>query len=193
MPTSEYIGNVDPAARARLQNLEDVRAGWASLLTRVPWDQFITLTFDPNRFPRGGQESWLSAWRWFQFNWLGSCAEKAGQAWRDQAGRWHGSWANAWRHGRGRPMWALALEPHRDDRLHAHVLLRMTRELPWLDWKLGSDLWWANRGRCWFERPRSREHVCAYVAKYVLKSGSDSVFLSDNFDAPRMTAALAAS
>ena len=193
MPTGQYIGRTDQAARVRLQNLAEVRDGWSSLLTRVPWDQFITLTLDPKRFPRSGQESWLSSWRWFQFTWLTACAENAGEAWQDDKGHWRGSWVNAWRHGRGRPMWALAVEPHRDDRLHAHVLLRLTRGLPWLDWKIGADLWWANRGRAWFERPRSREHVCDYVAKYVLKSGSDSVFLSGNFDAPRMTVAEATS
>ena len=185
------IVRTDPEARAKALRELAVREGWHNLLSRVTWSYFITLTYDPSRFPRSGEESWLSSWRWFLFAWLSSCAEANGQAWRDSEGRWHGSWANAWRHGRGRPIWALALEPHRDDRLHAHVLLRLTRDLPWLDYKSGQSLWWKNRGLCKFERPRSQEHVCSYVSKYILKRGSDAVTLSENFEAPRITVAVA--
>lgn len=183
----------NPVALARRNRLE-VRQGWSFLLSRVEWDYFITLTYDPKRYPRAGEESWLSSWRWFLFAWLKACALQAGAATEDPGdGRLRGSWANAWRHGRGRPWWALALEPHRDDRLHAHVLLKLTRDLPWLDWRIGQDLWWKNRGLCKFEVPRDQNHVAAYVSKYILKSGSDSVTLSDNFDAPMMADAPASS
>jgi len=163
-----------------------VRDGYAELLARVPWSYFVTLTYDPKRHPRSGEESWRKSWEWFLWAWLRSSAIAAGQAWEDDRGNLRGPWVNAWRKGSGRPVWVLALEPHRDDRLHAHVLLRMTRNLPWLDWKVGQVLWRSNRGGCWFEAPRDHEHVTRYVAKYILKSGSEGLFLSPNFDAPRM-------
>lgn len=160
---------------------------WASFLSRVDWDYFVTLTLDPSRYPRSGPESWLHSWRWFLFAWLCASAEKVGQVRRDDAGRLRGPWINAWRHGRGRPMWVLALEPHRSGRLHAHVLLKLTRDLPWLDYRVGQQLWWDNRGLAQFERPRSQGHVAAYVAKYVVKLGSDALTLSDNFDASQIS------
>ena len=105
-----------------------VRRGWSDLLCRVDWDLFVTLTFDPKRFPRSGPEAWLSSVRWFLSAWLEECAVLTGLAFR-AGDKLRGPWANAWRHGRGRPMWALALEPHRDGRLHAHVLLKLAGQM----------------------------------------------------------------
>lgn len=171
-----------------------VLVAWRELLSRVSWDYFLTLTFDPSKHPRSGYESWLSAWRWFLYAWLSRCAMAAGDAWQDpQTGRIRGPWANAYRKGRGQPMWVLALEPHQDGRLHAHVLLKLTRYLPYLDYRIGQDLWRKGcdgrpgRGICWFEVPRSQAHTAAYVAKYVVKFGSDALTFSPNFDAARMT------
>lgn len=181
--TSGMISATSP--RFNPQNWH-VLFAWQELLSRVQWDYFLTLTYDPKRYPRSGPESWLKAWRWFLFAWLSECALQAGQAERDERGRLCGSWMNAWRKGRGQPMWILALEPHRDDRLHAHVLLKLTRHLTWLDYEVGQKLWQGSRGHCWFEVPRSRGQVAAYVAKYVVKLGSDALTLSPNFDAARM-------
>lgn len=168
-------------------NQRAVRDGWASMLNRVPWSLFVTLTFDPKRYPRSGPESWLSSWSWFQHAWLSEAAIAAGQAWRDQAGYIRGPWANAWRHGRGRPMWALALEPHNDGRLHAHGLLKFPPGVERLDFAEGQKLWAANRGKwCRFEVPRSHDHVCGYVAKYILKDSGECLHLSPNFEAPAM-------
>lgn len=166
-------------------NNHAVRFAWQELLSRVRWDHFLTLTLDPKRWPKSGPESWLKSVRWFLFAWHAECAIKAGLAWRD-GDRLRGPWVNAWRHGRGQPIWVLALEPHRDDRLHAHVLLKLTRNLEWLDYSVGQALWQADRGICWFQRPRSQEHVSAYVVKYVVKCGGDALSFSPNFDAARM-------
>lgn len=167
----------------------EVREGYAELLSRVPWSYFVTLTADPKRYPRMGFESWTKAWVWFHYQWLKSAAIAAGQArWDDQAEKLRGPWANAWRRGSGHPQWALALEPHRDDRLHAHALVRLTSDLPWLDYRIGQELW-SKSGRgswCRFEVPRSPADVCSYVSKYVVKCGSDAITFSDNFEAPRM-------
>lgn len=169
-----------------------MREGYSELLSRVPWSYFVTLTCDPKRYPKMGVESWQSAWSWFHTSWIRESAIAAGQAWRDDRGKLHGRWANGWRHGRGRPQWVLALEPHRDDRLHAHALVRLTRDLPWLDYKLGQRIWSENRGTwCRFEVPRSRADVCGYVSKYVVKGGSDGLTFSDNFEAPRLPVASA--
>lgn len=193
-----------------------VLVAWREFLSRVPWDYFLTLTISPVvrqdrfyhpdmprtwKFQRSGMESWLRAWRWFLYTWVGKCAVAAGQAREEQISRsggdsetvFKGPWANAWSKGRGQPMWVLALEPHRDNRLHAHVLVKMTRSLEWLDYRVGQDLWRKGhdgrpgRGVCWFEKPRSQEHVTCYVAKYVVKTGSDALTFSPNFDAARMT------
>ena len=183
--TSSLALHALPRPEAAAAEPGTVMHAWAELLSRVPWDYFITLTYDPKRFPRSGEESWQSSWRWFLFAWLSRCALAAGCA-QEHGTRLSGPWVNAWRKGRGRPMWVLALEPHRDDRLHAHVLVKLTRDLPWLDYRIGQKLWQSNRGICWFDKPRSQSHVAAYVAKYVVKSGSDSITLSENFDAARM-------
>lgn len=180
-----------------------VRHEWAALLGRVPWDYFVTLTFDPKRHPRSGVESWVKAWRWFLFAWVCACAKAAGQcrewdrpeAWQEtERGTWRrrpgrvglsGPWINAWRRG-ARPSWVLALEPHQDGRLHAHVLVKLSGDLRRLDYRVGQDLWRGSRGVCWFEKPRSRERVAEYVAKYVTKWGSDALTFSENFDAARL-------
>lgn len=164
---------------------DELRVSWRELLTRVPWSYFVTLTYDPKRFPRSGPESWLKSWRWFLFAWMSECAVQSGQC-HLVGGRLRGPWINALRHGRAQPMWILALEPHRDDRLHAHVLLLMTRHQPWLDYTVGQRIWQENRGFCWFEKPRSLVHVSDYLAKYVTKLGPDAIVLSPNFDAARM-------
>lgn len=83
-------------------------------------------------------------------------------------------------------MWVLALEPHQDGRLHAHVLVKLAGQMKRLDWSAGARLWNESRGLCRFEVPRSQDHVAAYVAKYVVKFGSDALTLSENFDAARM-------
>lgn len=182
-----------------------VRFAWQELLSRVRWDYFITLTVNPRWFPRMGAESWAKAWTWFLFTWLSESAVAAGQGEKvpstiktvrvKKGGEWvdepvmrvKGPWANAWRKGRGKPMWVLALEPHRDSRLHAHVLVKMTRDLAWLDYSVGQKIWQAHRGICWFEVPKSQVEVGAYVTKYVVKSGSDALIFSENFDAARIT------
>lgn len=164
-------------------------AEYASLLSRVGWSYLITLTLDPKRFPRSGPESWLKMWRWFLFTWMATCAMKAGQAWKD-GHRIKGPWANAYRHGRGQPMWILATEPHRDDRLHAHGLVMLTRDLPWLEYAEGHKIWRAERGLAWIEAPKSQARVAGYVSKYVVKGGPDALTFSPNFDAAMMPDAL---
>jgi len=163
------------------------QAAWAELLGRVAWDYFVTLTVDPRRWPRMGEEAWRKAWSWFMYAWIAECAVRAGQAVYDR-GRVRGPWANAWGKGRGRPMTVLALEPHRDGRLHAHALVKLTRDLKWLDYSVGHEIWNRERGRAWIERPHDAEHVVRYVTKYVTKHqyGSGSIDLSENFDAARL-------
>lgn len=177
-----------------LENLSDrLRDAWADLLCRVEWDQFITLTVDPKRKrnQRMGVEAWERAWRWLLFAWLAECAVLAGQARRDadRPGLLRGTWVNAWRKGRGVPMWVLALEPHRDDRLHAHVLLKLTRDSPWLDYGVGHQVWNRERGLAWFEKPRDQDHVTRYVSEYVVKheGGPGALCLSPNLDCARLT------
>lgn len=166
------------------------RDQWASLLSRVAWSYLVTLTLDPKRYPRSGPESWLSMWRWWLFAWLSTCALRSGAAHTDDRGRLRGPWVNAYRAGRGQPMWVLAIEPHRDDRLHVHGLVKLTRDLPWLDYRAGHEIWQAQRGHAWIEAPRSQDQVAAYVSKYVVKCGPDALTLSPNFDAAMMSAAL---
>lgn len=169
---------------------EQVHAGYAELLSRVPWSLFVTYTTDPKRVAHMGFESWRKSIPWHLRTWLAESAIRAGLARRpypDHPERLRGPWANRWRAGKDHPQFAIAIEPHRDDRPHAHALVRMPAGVPvWLDWKLGCDLWWKHHGRCWFELPRSVGDCCGYVAKYVTKCGSDAISFSDNFEAPRM-------
>lgn len=160
---------------------------YAELLSRVAWTYLVTLTMDPKRFPRSGPESWLKAWQWFIFTWCASCAVKSGLARWGEDGRLKGSWANANRRGAGAPMWVLATEPHRDDRLHVHALVKAPSMLPRLEYSEGHRIWNEARGWAWIEAPKDQGHVVSYVSKYVLKFGPDGLRLSPNFDAPRMT------
>lgn len=188
MVCSYDLSKINVRARAA------VRDAWVELLGRVGWDLFITLTLDPRRYARSGQESWLKAWEWFLWTWCKETAIGDGVAWEDDhTGKLKGPWANGWRHGR-RPMWVLVMEPHDNGKLHAHVLLKFNAGgLLRLDWAAGQAIWEANRGKwCRFEVPRSQDDVCGYVAKYVLKGGDlalGSLVLSDNFQAPRITPA----
>lgn len=168
-------------------NRQAVHQGYTELLSRVPWSYFVTLTADPKR-GRMGPESWLKSWRWFHYEWLKECAVATGRAWAGDDGQVHGPWVNRWRAGKDRPVWVVGLEPHRDGRLHCHALLRLTGDVQRLDYERGQSLW-SRRGRgawCRFEVPRNRADVCAYVSDYVSKGGSDAIYFSDTYDAPRM-------
>lgn len=162
-----------------------LRSQWAQFLGRAAWTYLITLTFDPKRHPRSGPEQWVKAWRWFLFAWMSSCAIQAGLAKRE-GDRIRGPWVNSYRKGRGVPMWVLATEPHRDDRLHAHALLMMTRNQPWLRYSEAHRVWQGSYGWLGLEKPKSQLQVSAYVSKYVVKCGPDALTISPNFDAARM-------
>lgn len=167
---------------------KQVSEAYTELLKRVEWSLFATMTFDPKRYPRSSEMVWISSWRWFLFTWMKETALDYGQLRVTEAGRYRGPFINAWRRGQGRPMWVLAFEPHRDNRLHCHVLMKLKREMN-LDWKKGCDIWYKNRGICWFEKPVDQHQVCNYVTKYFSKSGtSDAFVFSENFDSPKMGA-----
>ena len=169
------------------------RAAWAEFLGRMPWDYFGTLTVDPKRFPRMGEEGWHKAWEWFLHEWWMQSARACGGAWK-HGDRWRGPMANEWRKGKRRPQWVQAIEPHRDGRPHCHTLIKLSGQLQRLDYSIGHRIWNENRGFGWFEKPRSQQDVADYCSKYVTKHeyGSGALTLSPNLDIARMAVVTAA-
>lgn len=71
----------------------------------------------------------------------------------------------------GRPIEAgvLALEYHKNGVPHLHPLLRIAGGLQGNEFATLGRLWHAEHGYARLERPRSREDVCAYATKYLVK------------------------
>ncbi|MEQ9454562.1 MAG: hypothetical protein RLN76_08230 [Phycisphaeraceae bacterium] len=185
-------------------NDENVRKGWAELLSRYRWDVFATLTYAN---PVWESEKVLRDFRRWLWKWQVETAVERGLAVsekiqrRDGYGRTRsakekvsGSWHNSYRKGRGRPIWVLGVEQHKSGSLHAHAVLRWSDQLPDLCRKLGWDLWVGFRheggyghGYARLEPPRGQDDVASYVSKYVTKGGE--IFIAPSFTAPRLAAA----
>jgi len=183
---------------------DNVRRGWAELLSRYTWDVFATLTY-ANPVWAGEKvvrdfRRWL--WRW-QFETAlerGLAASRTIER-RDAYGRIRdthekvtGPWYNSYRKGRADPVWVLGVEAHQSGTLHAHAIIRWSVQLPDLERRLGWDLWkgagHANGlglGFARIEPPRGQDDVAGYVSKYVVKGGE--ITLSPSFDAHRLAAA----
>ncbi len=89
---------VDEGWRARLRlRGEELKAAWSAFLGRVPWEWFVTLTFDPKvRFAVSRELASREAFRWLN------------------------DVARAWR----KPIaWAYSTERGKSGRWHAHVLV----------------------------------------------------------------------
>ncbi len=180
-----------------------VREGYAELLGRYDWDVFATLTYGgrvwcPEKVERNFR-SWI-------FRWQEQTAEErcmCSVSWRrrtdgygrvvGQTAKRRGTWWNAYRAGRAFPTWVLGIEAHRSGLLHAHAIIRWSRALPDLRWRLGHELWRNPKSEGGFGHglnrvvpPKNCNHVAGYVAKYVVKGG-DLVF-SPSFDAARLAA-----
>ena len=189
-----------------------VKAAWVELLSRMQWNLFVSLTVSPRvrnvwgeperfdypgrKFYRGvGQESLSKAWKAWLYKVLELQAITDGLAEiveRDGKRRVCGPWVNAWRKGKGLPVWVLGLERARPGaRLHGHALLKLPDRIPWVDYRMARERWNQPNGFIRIEQPRDQRHVRAYVSKYVVKGGD--LELSDSFVAPRMSVADVAS
>lgn len=183
---------------------ENVRAGWAELLSRYKWDAFATLTYaDPvwacEKIVRDFQR-WLFTWQ-LETALDRQLAVVETRTRFDAYGREtsshqkiHGSWYNSYRKGRCRPIWVLGVERHQSGSLHAHAIIKWSEFLPDLERRLGWELWAGTKheagyghGFARIEPPRDQEDVAGYVSKYVVKGGE--IYLSPSFNAHRLTAA----
>lgn len=134
---------------------------YVSLLSRQPWHQFWTLTFDPSVERSCG----------------GVHPEKADKAFRffvSSLNRelWGPKWAKR-PAANGGVVWVRGQEFHRSGRIHFHAcaaapttdLNSVMRRLTWMDF-------WANHfGWARLEVPESQQDICGYVSKYVSKGG----------------------
>jgi len=165
---------------------DEVRAGWAELLCRQPWDWFATLTY--RRDVGVGIESAVRNFK----GWLHGClqaeAVRVGLAEQreDARGGVGGAWPNAYR-ARKRwalPTWVIGVEHHRDGVIHMHGLVRLPAKLAAASRRGAHQRWLDRHGFNRVEPPRSRQDVAEYVSKYVVKDGE--VMLSESFDAPAL-------
>ena len=74
----------------------------------------------------------------------------------------------------------IGFERQRNHRLHIHGLIRWAKQIERPAYRLGHEIWNADRGWAWLESPTSQQAVVDYVTKYVAKSGD--VHFSPNFD-----------
>jgi len=163
---------------------EEVRQGWAELLSRVAWDWFATLTW--RRGVGVGFESCLRNFRGWLYGCLQDEALRVGLAERSEDGRGgvRGAWPNAYR-ARKRwalPVWVIGLEPHGDGVLHLHGLVRLPAKLQRASRRHAWSSWFERHGINRIEPPKSPADVAGYVSKYVVKDGE--IVLSESFDAP---------
>lgn len=130
-------------------SLEPLQLAWCELLSRWPWDWFVTVTFRDCPHPERADKLWRT---W--------CSQLN----RDLYGvRWY-------RTGRG-VYWARAQEHQARGAIHYHALvggdrLWTVRRLSWMDV-------WTDLGGGWarIEPPSSALAVVNYCAKYVTKQG----------------------
>lgn len=80
-------------------------------------------------------------------------------------------WIKDFNKGRGRPIEAavVALEYHKNGWPHLHPLLRIAGGLQGDEIKTLGGLWYREHGGNKLEVPRTREDVCAYASKYLVK------------------------
>lgn len=128
-----------------------LRDAWADFLSPVPFQWFVTLTFETNVHP----EAAIKRWRRFtnEIN-----RSLYGRRWmkKDHGGIY----------------WIVALERQKRGVVHFHALMgdihdlnEITRRLDWM------DEWYAMAGIARIEPIRSSEAVLRYVTKYVIKDG----------------------
>jgi len=173
--------------RGRNLRLVGAWAVWIALAYR--WHYFCTLTLDNDH---AGVESLTlqKHVRAFVKRWFFEEGARRGYATRvvraDRRDgfeyvRFQGAAVDWWKNGNLTWKWVAGLEPQRNGRLHAHLLLHVPRfGRVWdgrLDYRTGWDAWaW---GGTRFEKPRNPVAVPNYLAKYVLSGGD--VVLSDSF------------
>lgn len=123
------------------------------------WTGFVTLTVDPKKYPAG----WSSERLWRGFRWVAGILsqELFGNHYRRIVGHCYFPYA-------------FAVEPHRSDLLHAHVLLGSR-----VNWSRFIELWQGQMvggrpsqfGICKIEPVTDKLGSAKYLAKYMLKGG----------------------
>jgi hypothetical protein len=183
---------------------QQIREGWAELLSRYPWDCFATLTFQtPRRDPFEvvkAVEMWLRKWNESEAVSRGLCdvsestvTDAYGRA-ISKRKRVSGPWVRRWKDGRAQPVYVIGVEPHQSGSLHAHAIIKHADYLPDLCRGVGWEIWRCPRsqggmghGMARIEPVLSRGAVADYVTKYVTKGGE--LVLSRSFDAVMLPAA----
>ena len=143
-----------------------VRDGWAELISRYPWEWFVTLTFTDDIHPEAALKSmrvWLS-----KLN-----REVFGHRWYKNVP--YGVY------------WVAAIEYQKRGVLHLHLLITGvgdTRRLSYMDiWaEMGNKNGWAR-----VEAVEANNAVSMYLSKYVTKDGE--IYFSNNL--PDVTSGLA--
>ena len=160
---------------------------YGELIAVQPWQEFATLTYAEGCRASEKVErdlmSWLYVRAWYRAEQYGD-AEPEGWEQRDAYGnflrgglRARGRWQQRWGRRKDRPVYVLAVEPHKSRLLHGHALIwwppyygKMQRKFGWQLWAKGDERF-DRRGFCRVEPPRGNRSVAAYVSKYITKYG----------------------
>lgn len=160
----------------------EVTQGYAELLARYEWHEFITCTFRLTQRDTNRAVAMFEAWVRRR---ILDHAVKVGDAWRgrNKAGRtkYYGPQVNRWNRGRDKPVYVIGVEQHAEGGNHLHAILRhdiyaqdIRRDSAWKTWYKEMNL-----GFIRIEPPKSQSDIRSYVSKYVAKSGE--LFFSDSF------------
>ena len=185
----------------------EIKKNYVDYISRYNWHEFATLTFkqlqrNPVRL-KDMADHWLMKRHFRQAESEGT-AIKVTKEKRDgydrplpSVTRYKGPFANRWSKGRGRPIYVMAIEPHKTRRgLHAHLLIHYTSFEKPLSRIEGTKLWKDELGFGFIrtDKVKSQEAVSKYISKYVLKGNrqdSDQdchIEFSDSFSAPAFNA-----
>lgn len=205
---------LSPKAAVKLKeraDKEEISKGWVKFLGRYHWHEFFHGTF---RRPMHNPVRIVDMFEWWLKHRIFEHATSVGLATkvhrperdrnnvenhlfkrrrlllppRPECTRYKGKFVDRWDKHRGRPVWVMGIEPHKNGALHFHAIIHhrsfqneLNREQGWLSWKYGfkatqedwlkrkvkpSNGWGHNR----LETPNSQDDVRGYVSKYVCKN-----------------------
>lgn len=180
-----------------------IKKNYVDYISRYKWHEFATLTFkqlqrNPVRL-KDMADHWLMKRHFRQAESEGTAIRVTKEK-RDaydrplpSVTRYKGTFANRWGKGRGRPVYVMAIEPHKTRRgLHAHLLIHYTSFDKPLSRIEGTKLWKDELGFGFIrtDQVKSQEAVSKYISKYVLKGNREEsdqdchIEFSDSFSAP---------
>jgi hypothetical protein len=164
-----------------VQQAEQLRPVLVDYISPVDWDIAGSLTF---RYKHLNYDLCFKIFREFLFTWETEDvrSKEIAKDWQSPRGESFRKWVNSRKKDRAnsKPIWIMAVEPHKSGRLHLHFLLKSSPFIGLMDESLGKQIWQAPRGReCRIETPRSQRACVRYIVKCIMNGMQYD--LSSNF------------